>query len=50
MMKWQKAVIAGENPNIDRVGLSYMLMGEARQGQNVPQANDPSKVKEWFRC
>jgi hypothetical protein len=47
MMKWLKAVIAGEKPNIDRVGLSYMLMGEARQGQNVSQANDPSKVKEW---
>jgi hypothetical protein len=46
MMKWLKAVIAGEKPNIERVGLSYMLMGEARQGQNVSQANDPSKVKE----
>jgi hypothetical protein len=48
MMKWLKAVMAGEKPNIDRVGLSYMLMGEARQGQNVPPAKDPSKVKEWF--
>ena len=48
MMKWLKAVMAGEKPNIDRVGLSYMLMGEARQGQNVPGAKDPSKVKEWF--
>ena len=48
MMKWLKAVMAGEKPNIDRVGLSYMLMGEARQGQNVPAAKDPSKVKEWF--
>ena len=48
MMKWLRAVMAGEKPNIDRVGLSYMLMGEARQGQNVPGAKDPSKVKEWF--
>jgi hypothetical protein len=48
MMKWLKAVMAGEKPNIDRVGLSYMLMGEARQGQNVPPAKDLSKVKEWF--
>ena len=48
MMKWLKAVMAGEKPNIDRVGLSYMLMGEARQGQNVPRAETPSKVKEWF--
>jgi len=48
MMKWLKAVMAGEKPNIDRVGVSYMLLGEARQGQNVPGAKDPSKVKEWF--
>jgi hypothetical protein len=48
MMKWQNAVMPGEKPNIDRAGLSYMLMGEARQGQNVPQAKDPTKVKEWF--
>ena len=40
--------MAGERPNIDRVGLSYMLMGEARQGQNVPPAKDPSKVKDWY--
>ena len=48
MMKWLKAVMAGEKPNIDRVGVSYMLLGEARQGQNVPGAKDPSKLKEWF--
>ena len=48
MMKWIKATLAGEKPNIDRVGLSYMLMGEARQGQNAPTAKDPTEVKEWF--
>lgn len=47
-MKWMKATFAGERPNIDRIGLSYMLMGEARQGQNAPKAKDPSQVKEWF--
>jgi hypothetical protein len=47
-MKWIKATFAGEKPNIDRVGLSYMLMGEARQGQNAAKAKDPSQVKEWF--
>jgi hypothetical protein len=30
------------------VGLSYMLLGEARQGQDATPANDPSQVKEWF--
>src|SRR5215468_11799174 len=32
-MKWFRAVMEGRKPNIDRVGLSYMLLGEARQGQ-----------------
>jgi hypothetical protein len=48
MMKWVRATLAGEKPNIDRVGLSYMLMGEARQGQNVPPAKNPADVKQWF--
>jgi len=47
-MKWLTAVIEGRKPNIDRVGLSYMLIGEARQGQNVPPAKDPSTVKDWY--
>ena len=42
-MKWSM-----ERPNIDRVGLSYMLMGEARQGQNASPAKSPADVKEWF--
>jgi hypothetical protein len=48
MMKWLMATLAGERPNIDRVGLSYMLMGEARQGQNASPAKSPADVKEWF--
>jgi hypothetical protein len=50
MMKWLAATLAGEKPNIDRVGLAYMLMGEARQGQNAyaAPAIDPSQIKEWF--
>ena len=47
-MKWLKAVMEGRKPNINRVGLSYMLLGEARQGQNVPPAKDPSTVSEWY--
>src|SRR5215831_976508 len=47
-MKWLTAVREGRKPNINRVGLSYMLLGEARQGQNVPPAKDPSTVKEWY--
>ena len=48
MMKWLMATEAGKKPDIDRVGLSYMLLGEARQGQDATPANDPSQVKEWF--
>jgi hypothetical protein len=48
MMKWLMATLAGKKPDIDRVGLSYMLMGEARQGQGASPARDPSQVKEWF--
>jgi uncharacterized membrane protein len=28
MMKWFMATLAGKKPDIDRVGLSYMLMGD----------------------
>jgi hypothetical protein len=47
-MKWLTAAMEGRKPNIDRVGLSYMLVGEARQGQNVPPAKDASTVKDWY--
>src|SRR5262249_35943229 len=48
MMKWLAATLAGGKPNIDRVGLAYMLMGEVRQGQNAAPAKDPTQIKEWF--
>ena len=48
MMKWLMATLAGKKPDIDRVGLSYMLMGGARQGQGATPAKDPSEVKKWF--
>lgn len=52
MMKWLTATLAGKKPDIDRVGLSYMLMGDARQGQGVEslktRPKDPSQIKEWF--
>jgi hypothetical protein len=48
MMKWLMAILAGKKPDIDRVGLSYMLIGEARQGQGATPAKDPSDVKKRF--
>ncbi len=40
MMKWLMATLAGKKPDIDRVGLSYMLMGEARHQSS--QKQEPS--------
>jgi hypothetical protein len=48
MMQWLMATLAGKNPSINRVGLAYMLMGEARLGQGALHAKDPAQVKEWF--
>jgi hypothetical protein len=52
MMKWFMATLAGKKPDIDRVGLSYMLMGDVRQGQDATSADSPAKdprqVREWF--
>jgi hypothetical protein len=45
MMRWYSATRAGKKPNIDRVGLSYMLRGEARQGQGAPPPRIPHKSK-----
>ena len=48
MMKRLSATLAGKKPAIDRVGLSYVLLGEARQRQGAVPAKNPSQVKEWF--
>jgi hypothetical protein len=48
MMKWITATLAGNKPDIDRVELSYMLLGEARQGQGATPAKDSGQVEEWF--
>ena len=47
-MKWVMATMAGKKPDIDRVGVSYMLMGEARQAQGATLAEGSGQVKEWF--
>jgi len=35
MMKWMMAIRAGKKPNIDRIGISYMLQGEGAVGADV---------------
>jgi hypothetical protein len=48
-MKWLTATLAGKKPDIDRVGLSFMLAGEAKEqgGQRLTSDKDPSQVKKW---
>ncbi|HEX3866474.1 MAG TPA: hypothetical protein VHV78_06955 [Gemmatimonadaceae bacterium] len=48
MMKWIRAAIAGEKPNIDRVGLSYMLLGEAGADIGDLGAKKPPPGKDWY--
>jgi hypothetical protein len=48
MMKWMTAVPAGRKPNIDRVGLAYMLLGEAGADLNNPYAKAPPPGKDWY--
>jgi hypothetical protein len=48
MMTWMMAIFAGRNPNIDRVGLSYMLQGEAGADQNNIAAKAPPPGKDWY--
>jgi hypothetical protein len=49
MMQWLNATRAGKKPNIDRVGLSYMLMGEARQGRRPRQGSRTSQRLVLYR-
>src|SRR5690348_15852858 len=48
MMMRLVRTLAGKKPDSDSVGLSYMLLGEARQGQGAAPAKDPSQVKACF--
>jgi hypothetical protein len=48
MMKWMSATFAGRKPNIDRVGLSYMLLGEAGADQQDISAAKPPPGKDWY--
>jgi len=48
MMKWMMAVMAGKKPNIDRVGISYMLQGEAGSDVLDITAKTPPWGKDWY--
>jgi hypothetical protein len=47
MMKWLQARFAERKPNIDRVGMAYMLQGEAFADPNDLAVKTPPKGKDW---
>jgi len=48
MMEWIKATLAGRQPNIDRVGIAYMLQGEAGADQNDLSVKTPPEGQDWY--
>ena len=48
MMQILMDIIDGRTPTVQKAGLSYMLLGEARQGQGANPAKGPREVNEWF--
>ena len=48
MMKWMMAMTVGKKPNIDRIGISYMLQGEAGADVQDINAKTPPPGKDWY--
>lgn len=44
---WDQAFAAGEEPNIEEVGISYMLSGDAGLSNTDPSAIEPTDDNEW---
>lgn len=48
-MQWFRQWMAGQTPTIDRIGISYMLLGEAGADFDHPEADTPPPGKDWYR-
>jgi hypothetical protein len=48
MMTWMMEVMSGKTPDIDRVGISYMLQGEAGSDVQDIRAKMPPPGKDWY--
>ena len=48
-MQWFREVSAGKTPTIDRIGISYMLMGETGADFDHPELERPPEGKTWYR-
>jgi hypothetical protein len=47
MMKWISATFSGRTPDIDRVGIGYMLLGESIADPSNIEAKKPPPGKDW---
>ena len=48
MMQWMMAMRAGKKPNIDRIGISYMLQEEAGSDVQDINAKTPPPGQDWY--
>lgn len=48
-MQWFRELRAGTSPTIDRIGISYMLMGEAGADFDDANATTPPDGQDWYR-
>ena len=44
---WDQAFAAGEEPNVEKVGISYMLSGDGGASNTDPAATEPTDDNEW---
>jgi hypothetical protein len=50
MMQWFMEVNQGKTPTIDRIGISYMLLGETGADFDDPERKQPPEGKDWYRA
>ena len=49
-IQWFTEVMEGKTPTIDRIGISYMLMGEVGADFDHPEYTQPPPGKDWYRA
>lgn len=48
LIQWFRDVTQGKTPTIDRIGISYMLMGEVGADFDHPEHKQPPEGKDWY--
>jgi hypothetical protein len=49
-IQWFKEFMQGKKPTIDRIGISYMLMGEVGADFDHPEYEQPPEGKDWYQA